>query len=251
MKNQIIKKSLAALFIVTASQVAAQSKPADPVPAKKEIPLPAISVLIDSALKHSGMVAYRKYDVQVKEANLVTQRNQWLRNFGVQGDTRYGTIDAFSTSGNGTTSVYSSNTSRQFNYAIGVYIKMPVFEFANRKNIIKQAKAEIEEAKGIEKAQQEEIRQLVIKQYQDLLLRQKLLNIKSQNMGTASVNMEMVEKEFRNGVIPVAEYVRLSDMTARIQSEYEIALSDYVVSKKLLEETIGFTFSNPELKVKK
>ncbi len=250
MKNRIIQILLFAMAVIT-GQASAQSKAGDSIPVKKETPLPALTVLIDSALKHSGMVSYRKYDVQVKEANLVTQRNQWLRNFGVQGDTRYGTIDAFSTNSNGLTSGYSTNTSRQFNYAIGVYIKIPVFDFANRKNIIKQARAEIEEAKGIEQAQQEEIRQLVIKQYQDLLLRQKLLSIKSQNLGTATVNMEMVEKEFRNGVIPVAEYVRLSDMTARIQSEYEMALSDYVLSKKLLEETVGFTFSNPELKIKK
>jgi len=47
------------------------------------------------------------------------------------------------------------------------------------------------------------------------LIKQKLLGIKSLNMGSATVNMSMVEKEFRNGVIPIAEYVRLSDMTCK------------------------------------
>jgi hypothetical protein len=54
----------------------------------------------------------------------------------------------------------------------------------------------------------------------------------------------MVEKEFRNGVIPIAEYVRLSDMTARIQSDYEMAKSDFLLAKRILEETVGFTFTN-------
>jgi outer membrane protein TolC len=126
-----------------------------------------------------------------------------------------------------------------------------VFEVVNRKTQIKQAKAEVEAAKSMQEAQVNEIRQLVIRQYQDVLLRQKLLNIKSQNLGSGNVNMEMVEKEFKNGVIPITEYVRLSDMTARIEAEYEMALSEFVLSKKLLEEIVGFTFSNPAIKINK
>jgi outer membrane protein TolC len=120
----------------------------------------------------------------------------------------------------------------------------------NRKTQIKQAKAELEEAKSLAESQQDEIRQVVIKQYQDVLLRQKLLSIKSQNLGSATVNMEMVEKEFRNGVIPITEYVRLSDMTARIQAEFEMAKSEFLLSKQLLENTVGFTFGNPDTKEK-
>ena len=60
----------------------------------------------------------------------------------------------------------------------------------------------------------------------------------------------MVEKEFRNGVIPIAEYVRLSDMTARVQSDYELARSEFLLSKQILEEITGFTFSNPDIRDK-
>jgi outer membrane protein TolC len=251
MKNRLTYLFIVGLISCMAGHANAQVTDAEISSPKKEIVFPPITVLIDSAIRHSAMVDYRKFDVEAKAANVTTQRNAWLRNVGIQGDTRYGTTDAFSTNANGVTSNFSNTTSRQLNYAVGVYIKLPVFEVVNRKTQIKQAKSEVEAAKSMQEAQQNEIRQLVIRQYQDLLLRQKLLSIKSQNLGSANVNMEMVEKEFRNGVIPVAEYVRLSDMTARIQAEYEMALSEFVLSKKLLEEIVGFTFSNPELKTKK
>jgi outer membrane protein TolC len=220
----------------------------DSLPNKKEITLPSLSDMIDSAIKNNAMLKYRNLEVEIKESNLTTQRNAWLRTFGLQADSRYGTIDAFSTNANGVTTNSSSTSSKQFNYAVGVYIKIPVFEVVNRKTQIKQAKAEIAEAKTMAVAQQDEVRQLVIRQYQDFLLNQKLVNIKSLNLGSATVNMDMVEKQFRNGIIPVAEYVRLSDMTYRIQSDYELAKSDFLLSKKILEEITGFTFNTPELK---
>lgn len=250
-----MKTRLNLLLIIVIStalfnKVAAQSAVTKDSLVQKEIAFPPLTVLIDSALKHNAAVRYRNLEIEVRTLNVTTQRNILLRNMGVQADSRYGTIDAFSTNANGVTSNIANTTSRQVNYAAGVYVKIPIFDLVNRKNQIKQAKAELEEAKNLAATQEDDIRQIVIKQYQEVLLRQKLLSIKSQNLGSATVNMEMVEKEFRNGVIPITEYVRLSDMTARIQSDYETAKSEFLLSKQLLENTVGFTFGNPDTKEK-
>jgi outer membrane protein TolC len=136
------------------------------------------------------------------------------------------------------------------NYGVGLYIKLPVFDVINRKTQVRQAMAEVEQAKSLQQAQRDEIEQIVIKQYEEVLLKQRLLSIKSQNLGSATVNYEMVEKEFRNGTIPTAEYVRLSDMTSRIKSEYEMAKAEFVTAKKILEQIVGFSFKNPVLSEK-
>ena len=83
----------------------------------------------------------------------------------------------------------------------------------------------------------------MIKRYEELKRNEKLLTITSQNLGNAKVNMEMVEKEFRSGVISIYEYVRLSDMTARIESDYENAKSEFLLTKKLMENLVGFTLN--------
>jgi hypothetical protein len=91
--------------------------------------------------------------------------------------------------------------------------------------------------------QEDEIRQTTIKLYQDLILKQKILKIKSESLGNGRVNMQMVEKEFRNGLVPVAEYVRISSMSSNMESDYELAKSDYIVAKQILEDMAGFVFS--------
>lgn len=205
------------------------------------ISIPPLHILIDSAINHNAMLRYRNQEIGAKELNLKSKKNYWTRNFGIQADGRYGNFNNNSISVVGGNQSLLATSTTQFNYGVGLYMKFPVFDGINRKTQIKRGKIEIEQAKSLAEAQKDELRQLVIKHYQELTLKQTLLNIKSQNLGNAIVNMEMVEKEFRSGVISIYEYVRLSDMTSRIESEYEKSKSDFLLEKKIMENIVGFT----------
>jgi outer membrane protein TolC len=201
--------------------------------------IPQLNILVDSALVYNGMVNYRNLEINAKESNLKSKRQYWTRNFGVQADTRYGTFNNFSSISGDNTTVNLASNSQQLNYNVGLYLKIPVFDVINRKSQIKQAKSELEQAKSLAKSQEGELTELVIRYYEDLILKQNLLELRASNLGNARVNMEMVEKEFKNGLIAISEYVRISDMTSRIASEFEQAKSEFMVSKKLLENITG------------
>ena len=113
-------------------------------------------------------------------------------------------------------------------------------DIINRKTQIKQAKSELAQAKSLVKFQEGELKEAVIRHYEDLILKQNLLELRASNLGNARVNMEMVGKEFKNGLIEISEYVRISDMTSRIEVEFEKGKSDFLLSKRLLENLIGF-----------
>lgn len=203
--------------------------------------IPSLNELIDSALVHNGMMNYRNLEIDAKEENIKSKRRNWTKNFGIQADTRYGTLSNFSTSSEDNTSINLATNTTQFNYNVGLYLKVPLFDVINRNSEIKRAQIEIDQAKSLAKSQEDELKEVVIRYYEDLLLKQKLLELKSESLGNARVNMEMVEKEFRNGLVPIAEYVRITDMTSRIASEYEEAKSNLMISKKLLENITGIT----------
>ena len=209
---------------------------------REEIQLPSLQVIIDSVLSRNSMLKFRNQHIGVKESTLASERIYWTRNFGVQADTKYGNLNNFSTNADaqGNTSVLT--TSSQFNYSVGVYLKIPVFDFINRKHQVGLAKLELDEAKSMAKFQEDEIRQTVIKMYQDLIFKQRVLKIKSKVLSDGKVNMQMVEKEFRNGVVPVAEYVRITSITSNVEVDYEFAKSEFITAKKLLEDMAGFTF---------
>ena len=156
---------------------------------------------IDSALNHNAMIRYRTQEIGAKESNLKSQKTYWTRNFGIQADGRYGNFNNNSISVVEESSSLLASSTTQLNYGIGLYLKLPVFDVINRKNQVKKGKIELEQARSLVEVQKDEVRELVIKQYQELTLKQKLLNINSQNLGNAKVNMEMVEKEFRSSCL--------------------------------------------------
>ena len=207
-----------------------------------EFNFPPLRVVIDSVLKRSAMVSFRNYNVQAKEAKLATESIHWSKNIGVQADTRYGNLSNFATSENGLANTAALTTARQFNYSAGLFIKFPLFDAINRKNQIKLAKSEVNAARNMIEFEKEQIRQNVIVRYQNLILKQKILQIRSRSLGDAKVNMQMVEKEFRNGIVPVAEYVRINGMTTNMEAAYETAMSEFITAKKLLEDMAGFVF---------
>ena len=207
--------------------------------ASYELLIPTLEVLIDSALANNGMLGYRVDEIEVKKANLKMKKRYWTRNFGIQGDNRYGTFDNFSSNVSGPNTVQLSSTTIQTNFGIGFYLKIPVFDVYNRKSDIKQAKAELSQAENLVKFQEDEIKETVIRYYEDLILKQRLLRIRAVNLSDAKVNLEMAQKEYTNGQIPLYEYIRISDITSGIETEFEKTKSALMTSKKLLENLTG------------
>jgi outer membrane protein TolC len=208
-----------------------------------DISLPPLQVVIDSALTRNGMRKFRNQEIGVKESRLASERIFWTRNLNFVAETSYGNLNNFSTNADraGSTSALTNTT--QYNYGAGLSVRFPIFDLINRKNQINLAKYEVAGAKDMLQSQEDEIRQEVIKMYHDIILKQKILKINSKALGDNKVNMEMVEKEFRNGVVPISEYVRYTTITAEAEVAFESVMSEFIIAKKLLEDMTGLVFN--------
>jgi outer membrane protein TolC len=210
---------------------------------------PPMSVVIDSAIKNNALLKYRNQEINAKESNLKSQQVSWTKNVGIQADTRYGTFDNFSTNtSEGQTPSILATKSSQFNYGVGAFVKIPFYDLFNHKNQINIAKSELNQAESMAEAQREEITQMVIRQYNDLILKQRLLKIKSQNMESSKINMQMGETQFKSGVINLSDYVRISDIVSRAEADYESARADFITAYMVLEEIAGFNFNTSNAK---
>ena len=227
------------VFCCISSVMMAQKDAAADVLQPYRLLIPRIEVLIDSALANHGMLAFRKNDIRVREENLKMKKRNWTRNIGFEADSRYGTFNRFSgdNTSSGTINVAANRT--QFNYGVGVFLKIPVADIYNRKSEIKQAEVGIVQAKNLVKQQSDEIRETVIRYYEDLILKQNLMLIQAKNLSDGRVNLEMAKKEYTNGKLLLYDYISISDNTRNIQAEFERAKSALLVSKQLLENITG------------
>ncbi len=205
--------------------------------------LPKLDVLVEAAWAKHGMVKSRQSEIDAKQANLISLKRQWSKNIGFQGDYRYGNVVNFSENVSAANTINLASNTTQVNFAVGFFLKFPLFDFYSRQAQIKQAQAEIEQSENVLEFQKFEVKELVIRQYEDLILRQNLLELRIKNMANAVTSKQMAEIEYRNGLIPINEYVRVIDITARMEADFETSKSDFLISKKVLENLTGLTFN--------
>jgi outer membrane protein TolC len=211
--------------------------------------LPPLETIIDSAIAKNPYVKFRDQQIIVNEFKLKSDRVRWTENLGLQSDARYGTFDNFSmnTAAGQTPSVIATRNN-QLNYGVGAYIKLPLFDFVNHKHLVGAAKAEMDQAVSLAAVQRDELRQVVIKQYHEVIMKHRVLKIKSKYLETSRISAIMAEKEFQNGVNTVSEYSRISEIAANAEVDYERSKIDLVSAFMLLEEITKtkFQFNKPK-----
>jgi outer membrane protein TolC len=206
--------------------------------------LPPLETIIDSAIANNPEIKFRDLQIIVNKYKLSTERNLWTRDIGVQTDVRYGTFNNFSTNtSEGQSPSNIATLSSQLNYGVGAYIKLPFFDFVNRKNQVQMATTEVKQAESFAQTQRNELRQIVIKQYNDLIVKHRVLKIKSKYAETSKINMLMVEKEFTNGIISVSEYSRISEIVTRTEIDLENSRMEFLTAYMILEEITGIRFN--------
>ncbi len=206
--------------------------------------IPALDALIDSAIANSPYLKFRNAEIEVANYKFLNDRSQLLRNIGFSVEARYGRFSNYSENYIGPISTSTGGTlSDQFQYGAGAYFKLPLYDLTNRKNTNKLAKKEIEQAINHRNELIHEITRDIIVQYNDLILRQKLLKIGSDNMLTSEMQLKMAEKQFMNGSLPLGEMARMMDINARAKMEYEQQKSAFLTAYGLLEIAVGLKFN--------
>jgi outer membrane protein TolC len=232
------------LLIIQFPACAQQIKEFDLLKDNIESMLPPLETLIDTAIERNPYVKFRDLQIIVNEHKLTGSRLDWTRDIGFQTDVRYGTFDNFASNVvEGQNPALASTRNTQTNYGIGGYIRIPFYDFLGRRNQIKQSKAEVEQAQNYSLVQRSELRQIVIKQYNEVIIKQRLLKIKAKYTETARINMEMAEKQFLNGVVSTAEYSTITEIIARSEADFETTKMDFKTSFMILEEIVGMKFN--------
>ncbi len=203
--------------------------------------IPPLTVLIDSAVARNPALKSGDLQIIIKKYALKSDKNVWTKNLFLQADLRYGNYANYSSST--VDNIAVSSTRSELRYGVGGSVKFVVYDFLDRKNQIKMAKTEIDLANSVVEEKKSELRKIVIQQYNDLILKQRLMKLSSKNLETAKINMQLVEKEFLNGVIPLTDYTRISVSISDAEVSFENARMDFLNTYMILEEIVGMKFN--------
>ena len=239
-----LKNKLTFILIIFVFNVSAQT---DTIPLKNineynpsihsiSLLLPPLQILFDSAVERSPMIKFWEAGIDAQQFKIKSAKINWMRSVNLEGDYRYGSINNVFV-GPTTTQVTTSDATR---WGTGISLKLPIYEFFNKKNAVGIAVKEKEQAGFQREAAITELKKAIISQYYELLFREQSLKIRNSNMQSTALQLQMTELDFKNGKIAISELVRLSQQHAANQFEYEKEKREFLAALLILEEIIGF-----------
>lgn len=198
--------------------------------------LPPLRVLLDSAEMNSPMLKFYDADIIISNLKVKIEKRDWMRYLGFEGGVRYGLLD------NVVFSSYFGQNMNNFNsetrYNVGLFVKIPIMSLVDKSGV-KMSRQEVEKSKQLHERTLNELRQLVIVQYNNLIKSHRSLRIRFEHVATYEVQMLRAEQDFLNGNIPISEYSRLNEMLTTSKLNLEENKIEFITAFQLLQEVVG------------
>lgn len=193
--------------------------------------IPPVNILLDTALKHSPKLSYYKAIVKQREYEVGVAKKEWMHGIRIGGQAQGGNL------GNETLNDIN------LGYLGAVWVQIPLSSIVGRPDEVGAAESVLESARYRRDEIEREIIEEVLEEYNQLLLSQRLLEIKADARETAILLMDMAERGFEDGELSVSDLARTTDLKSKIMTEYEVVRTDYENSYHRLERLVGLPFS--------
>lgn len=208
------------LLLFLQKNVQAQIAPLDSLLNKALATDELLPLLIDSAIKYSPEVRRLSNNTVAMKENLSVSKNFIFSALSVSSSYNYGTN--FANVNNQTVGGTNNFTTAQTGfYNVGVGFQLPLTHILNRKHLIKNGKAQIDMAASQVDVAIFNVKQDVLRLYQDFKLAVKLLAISAKNKQSANINYTMLEKDFIQGQSTVVQLSSVTEINNKAIIEFE------------------------------
>ena len=207
--------------------------------------IPSMGALIDSTCNNSPTLLSQQANIDINELRLKITKNEWVKNINIESSFQYGMFGNILLNPDAEDPLANSvlSTNKQTRYSTGVSLKLPISEIISRKHEIRIGQEMVDQTRFEKEKLSEELRKLVIIQYNDLLLKHKILLISNNNLQSQNLQLNMTEKEFTNNKVDIVELARIREMQSKSEIEFETAKSEFNTSFQLLQEITGVKFN--------
>ncbi|MEI7499400.1 MAG: TolC family protein [Bacteroidota bacterium] len=210
--------------------------------------IPPLEDLIDSAIVNSPLLRSQDADIAIWKYKIKTAKREWMQNFYIDGLLQKdywfsGTDNSGSSSDNVIIGNIMQSTQNSDRALVSVSLRLPMDDFWDRKNRIKTATKEVEKSMAIRDNQIIELRKLIIVQYNQLIVNQRILKIANENIYAQALQKEMGDKEFLNGQITLYELAYINEMYRKAVTDFEESRFAFYNAYMLLQEFAGIKFN--------
>ncbi|GAB3588511.1 TolC family protein [Hymenobacter daeguensis] len=240
-------KTLVSTLLLTLGAAAAWGQETRPAPAEGwqttffEAPTVALPLLTAAAVQHSAQLKALDKEVAISQQDVQIAKKGILNIVSLGGSYTYGNLAGVALADPSNPSQFTTFSSGR--YSTGVGVTLPLDRVATRGNTIRREKLNVERAQSLRQERENEIRQLVIQSYQNVLLAKKLLTIRQEASVTVQTSYRLAEKQFRQGQLSLPDFSVASNSLTEVAVAETSARTQYETAFMLLEELTGARIS--------
>ncbi len=203
--------------------------------------LPPLNVLIEAAKEHSPLLKQYDAEISIRAMKNKSLKRNWSKYISLGASMQYGTYDnyALNTYSDGLNTLGAITTGQQSRYSVGVFVNLPVYSVYNRNNEINIGQKELEQVRFEKKQIVDQLVNLVVEQYSNVLLARKILILRNDNLNSINLQLAMSEQKFKSGQMKLSELVLIQGIQTKAKIDLEKEKNNFYKSLSLLEKTCG------------
>jgi len=206
--------------------------------------IPALNVLIDSALVHSPLLKAGNLEIEELSEMLSSDKKEWLNNIFLQASANYGMYDQVEIKGiQGEDASGYLSQREQFNYYAGAGLKIPIGDLLSRKNKIKVTRLQMEQKRYELDAIKMQIKNTIITEYYKLVQYQASLESSFDIFQTLEISYLKAKNDLENDRINLNDFATLVTNKGKALEQYEKTKANYYAQYRILEIITGMQFN--------
>ncbi len=177
-----------------------------------KINIPELNVFIQTAEKSSPLLQATDKEIDQILEKIKIEKKSWINYVYIDGNGRYGLFDQITITdqiSGSTTPLGVKLANQQFNYYLGLSVRLPIGNLTSKKNEINILNYSIK-ANELKKQQLlKELTQLVIEEYYKLISYKETMDVAQDIVQTFEISYMKALKDFKSGMLNLTDFATL------------------------------------------
>ena len=195
--------------------------------------------LLSAAQQHSPLLKMEALDAELLHSELKLLKKEWSNYVSLSASFQVGNVQFIDNLSGGNTPDVRTVTRENVFAVTGVTIRLPLSDFITKPERRRHLQLQLEQQRFDEQQKIFELRQLVIRQYNDLQRALRILEIRNRDLNFHILASETAERFFREGDMKLDEYTGAFNKRNEAEVRLEETKLDAQLLYLLLRELVG------------
>lgn len=212
-----------------------------PLSAQDEVAfdLRPLDVLLQDAERNSPVLQFEKIDAELLYSDLRLLKKEWANYIAVSASYQVGNVQFIDNLSSGSTPDVRTVTRENVFAVAGVSVRIPLSDFLTKNERRRQLELRLDQERFDLQHKEFELRELVIRQYNDLQRALRILEIRDRDLRFHELATETAERYFREGSMGLDEYTSTFNKSNEAEIRLAEAQLDAQLLYLLLKELVG------------